>query len=489
MFRIDWKKLRCVWAGGRAGDRRHGGAHAGQAGGAPRAGRLPDFTDLVEQVGPAVVNIRTLERRARQRPGARSRWTRRCRSSSGASSASPCPNAPRQGPRPNRPQDEEAQPRGVGSGFILTPDGFVMTNAHVVDGAEEVLVTLPDKREFKAKVVGTPDKRTDVAVIKIDATGLPAREDRRHQPPEGGRMGDGHRLAVRPGEHRHGRHRQRQAARHRRLPALHPDRRGHQSRQLGRAADQHARRGGRHQQPDLFALGRLHGHLLRDSHRRSHPRGRAAALAGRRVARPHRRADRPGDQGRGRIHRPGHGRRARWCAASRAARRRTRPASRRATSSPSSTASAIERATRPAAHGRQHQARPREHHDRVPPRQRRATWRSPSPRSNPKSRCAAPPRSAKRSPSGVRRRAVGRPGGERPDRRAAQGAEDQGRREGRCGRPKARPAPASARATSSWPSATPRSAASRSSTRRSRRSTRPSRSRCCCGAANWRPTC
>jgi serine protease Do len=61
----------------------------------------------------------------------------------------------------------------VGSGFILSADGFVMTNAHVVDGAEEVLVTLPDKREFKAKVVGTPDKRTDVAVIKIDATGLP----------------------------------------------------------------------------------------------------------------------------------------------------------------------------------------------------------------------------------------------------------------------------------------------------------------------------
>jgi serine protease Do len=62
----------------------------------------------------------------------------------------------------------------VGSGFILSSDGYVMTNAHVVDGAEEVLVTLPDKREFKAKVVGTPDKRTDVAVIKIEATGLPS---------------------------------------------------------------------------------------------------------------------------------------------------------------------------------------------------------------------------------------------------------------------------------------------------------------------------
>ncbi|MCB2028267.1 MAG: Do family serine endopeptidase, partial [Rhodoferax sp.] len=70
------------------------------------------------------------------------------------------------------PQEEE-QPRGVGSGFILTTDGYIMTNAHVVDGADEVLVTLTDDREFKARIVGT-DKRTDVAVVKIDATGLPA---------------------------------------------------------------------------------------------------------------------------------------------------------------------------------------------------------------------------------------------------------------------------------------------------------------------------
>jgi len=58
----------------------------------------------------------------------------------------------------------------VGSGFIFTPDGFVMTNAHVVEGADEVYVTLTDKREFKAKIIGT-DKRTDVAVVKIDVTG------------------------------------------------------------------------------------------------------------------------------------------------------------------------------------------------------------------------------------------------------------------------------------------------------------------------------
>jgi len=84
----------------------------------------------------------------------------------------PIPNLPRQ-PRPQRPNQEDDQPRGVGSGFIVSSDGYVMTNAHVVDGADEVIVTLTDKREFKAKIVGT-DKRTDVAVVKIEAGGLPA---------------------------------------------------------------------------------------------------------------------------------------------------------------------------------------------------------------------------------------------------------------------------------------------------------------------------
>ncbi|MBU3652556.1 MAG: DegQ family serine endoprotease [Limnohabitans sp.] len=138
---------------------------------------LPDFTDLVEQVGPSVVNIRTLER-----------VTARPSSGSGNNPGDEemqelfrrffgiplpnVPNTPRQ-QRPNRPQPEEEQPRGVGSGFVLTADGFIMTNAHVVDGADQVVVTLPDKREFKARIVGL-DKRTDVAVVKIEATGLPA---------------------------------------------------------------------------------------------------------------------------------------------------------------------------------------------------------------------------------------------------------------------------------------------------------------------------
>ena len=132
---------------------------------------LPDFTDLVDQVGPSVVNIRTLEKVAPR----------------GAAGASPddemleffrrfglpMPNMPRQAPRPNRQGQEEEQPKGVGSGFIFSSDGLIMTNAHVVDGADEVLVTLTDKREFKAKILGS-DKRSDVALVKIEATGLPA---------------------------------------------------------------------------------------------------------------------------------------------------------------------------------------------------------------------------------------------------------------------------------------------------------------------------
>jgi serine protease Do len=135
---------------------------------------LPDFTELVEQVGPSVVNIRTLEKvSSRQSPESggeeeMQEFFRRF--------GIPIPNAPRQGPRQGKPrqQDEESeQPRGVGSGFIISADGFIMTNAHVVDGADQVIVTLTDKREFKARIVGA-DKRTDVAVVKIDALALPA---------------------------------------------------------------------------------------------------------------------------------------------------------------------------------------------------------------------------------------------------------------------------------------------------------------------------
>jgi serine protease Do len=136
---------------------------------------LPDFTELVEQVGPSVVNIRTLEKVRAQNfsgNGMDEETQELFRRFFGV--PIPNPGTPRQAPRQGRtPAPEESQPRGVGSGFILTADGFIMTNAHVVDGADEVLVTLTDKREFKAKIIGT-DKRSDVAVVKIQATGLPA---------------------------------------------------------------------------------------------------------------------------------------------------------------------------------------------------------------------------------------------------------------------------------------------------------------------------
>ncbi|MFO1337549.1 MAG: DegQ family serine endoprotease [Burkholderiaceae bacterium] len=140
---------------------------------AAQARALPDFTDLVEQVGPSVVNIRTTEKaKSLGRGGAQvdpnlEEFFRRF--------GIPLPNnrTPRGGGNNNDDDDDAPQRRGIGSGFILSTDGFVMTNAHVVDGADELIVTLTDKREFKAKVIGA-DVRTDVAVVKIDATGLPA---------------------------------------------------------------------------------------------------------------------------------------------------------------------------------------------------------------------------------------------------------------------------------------------------------------------------
>ena len=139
-----------------------------------QARELPDFTELVERVGPAVVNIRTAERRGASAAAGGGEMDEQMREFFRRFGI-PIPNNPQPGqPRRGGPRDEDSEPqqRGVGSGFVLTADGFVMTNAHVVDGADEVIVQLTDKREFKAKIIGT-DKRTDVAVVKIEASGLP----------------------------------------------------------------------------------------------------------------------------------------------------------------------------------------------------------------------------------------------------------------------------------------------------------------------------
>jgi serine protease Do len=125
------------------------------------AAQVPDFTELVEKQGPAVVNIST---------------TQTARSPAAAQ----IPNIPEDDPLyeffrrfiPNPGQPREFQSQSLGSGFILSADGYILTNAHVVDSADEITVRLTDKRELKARVIGA-DRRTDIALIKIEAAGLP----------------------------------------------------------------------------------------------------------------------------------------------------------------------------------------------------------------------------------------------------------------------------------------------------------------------------
>ena len=126
---------------------------------------LPDFTDLIEKAGPAVVNIRTTERvRMGQGGPGEEEMQEFLRRFFGQ----PIPRRR----SPQQPQEEQEVQRGVGSGFIISDDGFMLTNAHVVEGADEVTVTLTDRREFKAKVLGA-DRRSDVALLKVNATNLP----------------------------------------------------------------------------------------------------------------------------------------------------------------------------------------------------------------------------------------------------------------------------------------------------------------------------
>ena len=135
---------------------------------------IPDFADLVERASPAVVNIRTTEKVVVQQaqggiPGMPEDQAEFFRRFFGVPIPG-IPNGPKQA-QPNSGKPQEAD-RGVGSGFIIESNGLILTNAHVVEGATTIYVTLTDKREFKAKLLGM-DKRTDVAVVKIDARDLP----------------------------------------------------------------------------------------------------------------------------------------------------------------------------------------------------------------------------------------------------------------------------------------------------------------------------
>ena len=135
---------------------------------------IPDFADLVERASPAVVNIRTTEKVMVQQsqggiPGIPEDQAEFFRRFFGVPIPG-IPNSPKQAqPNPGKPQEAD---RGVGSGFIIESNGLILTNAHVVEGATTIYVTLTDKREFKAKLLGL-DKRTDVAVVKIEARDLP----------------------------------------------------------------------------------------------------------------------------------------------------------------------------------------------------------------------------------------------------------------------------------------------------------------------------
>ncbi|WP_075257907.1 DegQ family serine endoprotease [Herbaspirillum camelliae] len=143
----------------------------------PAVAALPDFADIVERTGPGVVNIRTTERVRQNAQGQGGVDDPEMQEFFRRFFGIPIPRQQQPGtPRGNGKQGGQGQqeevPRGVGSGFIISADGFIMTNAHVVEGASEVYVTLTDKREFKAKIVGS-DTRTDVAVLKIDGSNLP----------------------------------------------------------------------------------------------------------------------------------------------------------------------------------------------------------------------------------------------------------------------------------------------------------------------------
>ncbi|MDB6009848.1 MAG: DegQ family serine endoprotease [Gammaproteobacteria bacterium] len=149
---------------------------------------LPDFSTMVQKYGPAVVNITVVSKVpvSNNSPGDDDDQDDNGGGGGGGNNASPFgPNSPFAPFFHGLPQMPQQQPtRGEGSGFIIRPDGFILTNAHVVNGASEVTVRLTDRHEYTAKVIGI-DTKSDVAVIKIPAKDLPTVK-----------LGDSHNLRV-----------------------------------------------------------------------------------------------------------------------------------------------------------------------------------------------------------------------------------------------------------------------------------------------------
>lgn len=133
------------------------------------AERLPDFTDLVEEVSPAIVNISTVQR-------AESGSAR----GPGGINPEQLPEFFREFFRGMPEGGGQRERRSLGSGFIISSDGYIVTNNHVVQGADEIFVRMIDRSEYSAEVVGT-DPRSDLALLRVDADDLPTVEMGREQ--------------------------------------------------------------------------------------------------------------------------------------------------------------------------------------------------------------------------------------------------------------------------------------------------------------------
>ena len=289
--------------------------------------RGPDsVADVAEGLQDSVVNISTTQtlkghgRECAQRAGAQR--ARPSRSSSTISSTT---------------RTSDGLPRKVsslGSGFVIDPSGLVVTNNHVIEGADEIIINFTDGTKLKVVKILGHDPKTDLALLQGRAQeAAQGRHLRRLLQDARRRLGDGDRQSVRPWRQRHRRHHLRHQARHqcralRRFPA---DRRRHQSRQFRRPAVQHGRPGHRREHGHHLADRRLDRHRLRRAVQQRGAGARPAQAIWRDAARLARRARAERHRGDRRQPRACRSRRARWSPRCRPTARPPPPAFSRAT--------------------------------------------------------------------------------------------------------------------------------------------------------------